>query len=222
MCNLYAQTKGPQAILEASRAMLNLTGSLPPQPAIFPDKMAPIVRTGADGQRELIMARWGFPPPAYPGQKAPRPVTTVRNVDSRHWSPWLREPATRCLVPVTSFSEPDNRAGDGSPSIWTWFAKDKTRPVMFFAGICRDWRGTRGTKAQPEAGLHLLYSFLTTAPAPDVQALHPLATPVLLIGDEDREAWMTAPWEIARELQKKPLPAGTVKIVFAGDKKDLG
>ena len=48
MCNLYSQTKGPQAIREMASAVLDLTGNLEPQPAIFPDGLAPIVRvTGA-------------------------------------------------------------------------------------------------------------------------------------------------------------------------------
>jgi putative SOS response-associated peptidase YedK len=35
---------------------------------IIPDQMAPIVRAGADGGRELVMARWGMPgPPQYGG-----------------------------------------------------------------------------------------------------------------------------------------------------------
>ena len=60
MCNLYSHTKGQQAILEFTRAMKDLTGNLPPQPGIFPDYSAPIVRNTAEG-RELAMARWGMP-----------------------------------------------------------------------------------------------------------------------------------------------------------------
>lgn len=56
MCNLYSLTKGQQAIIELSRAMVDRTGNLPPLPGIFPDYAAPIVRRGADG-RELTMAR---------------------------------------------------------------------------------------------------------------------------------------------------------------------
>jgi len=72
VCNLYAMTKGQQAILELSRAMRDLTGNLPLLPAIFPDYVAPIVRTGSDGVRELTIARWGMPSPvsALQGRKA--------------------------------------------------------------------------------------------------------------------------------------------------------
>jgi putative SOS response-associated peptidase YedK len=37
------------------------TGNLLLFPGIFPDRMAPIVRTGTDGERELVVARWGMP-----------------------------------------------------------------------------------------------------------------------------------------------------------------
>jgi hypothetical protein len=43
MCNLYSVTKSQQAIRELVRAIRDVTGSLPPLPAIFPDKMAPVV-----------------------------------------------------------------------------------------------------------------------------------------------------------------------------------
>jgi hypothetical protein len=29
--------------------------------SIFPDQLAPIIRNGVDGERELVMARWGMP-----------------------------------------------------------------------------------------------------------------------------------------------------------------
>jgi putative SOS response-associated peptidase YedK len=53
----------------AARAIRNLfkvdrdtTGNMPPLPGIFPDMMAPVVRTSRDGDRVLEMMRWGFPP----------------------------------------------------------------------------------------------------------------------------------------------------------------
>jgi putative SOS response-associated peptidase YedK len=90
---------------------------------------------------------------------------------------------------------------------------------MFFAGIWREWEGDRGTKANPLPGKHLVFSFLTTDASPDVAPVHPDATPVLLLDQEAREAWMNAPWEIARELQKPP-PAGALKIVATDTKQD--
>ena len=60
MCNLYSLTKGQAAIRDWFRAKHDRTGNLPLFPGIFPDQMAPIVRNGADGERELVMARWGM------------------------------------------------------------------------------------------------------------------------------------------------------------------
>ena len=65
MCNLYSVTKGQAAIRELARAMRDQTGNLPSIPGVFPDYSAPIVRTAPDGVRELAMARWGLPSPAF-------------------------------------------------------------------------------------------------------------------------------------------------------------
>ena len=59
MCNLSSLTKGQAAIRDWFRARNDRTGNLPLFPGIFPDQMAPIGRRGADGERELVMARWG-------------------------------------------------------------------------------------------------------------------------------------------------------------------
>jgi hypothetical protein len=37
MCNLYSLTKGQKAIIDLARAMRDLTGNLPPMPAVFPN-----------------------------------------------------------------------------------------------------------------------------------------------------------------------------------------
>jgi putative SOS response-associated peptidase YedK len=101
MCNLYSLTKGQAAVRDWFRVPHDRTGNLPLFPAIFPDQMAPIIRRGPDGERELVMARWGTPgPPQFGGQ----PITNIRNVGSPHWRRWLG-PASRCVVPATSFCE---------------------------------------------------------------------------------------------------------------------
>ena len=98
MCNLYSETKGQAAIRALFRTVHDRTGNLPAFPGIFPDQLAPIVRNSADGERELVMARWGMPgPPQFGGQ----PVTNIRNVASPHWRGWLSA-RNRCLVPATS------------------------------------------------------------------------------------------------------------------------
>ena len=103
MCNLYAVTKGQQAIRELTRALHDRTGNLPPLPGIFPDYAAPIVRNQPNG-RELAMARWGMPLPVFAlkCRNSDPGVTNVRNVASPHWRRWLGA-ENRCVVPFTSF-----------------------------------------------------------------------------------------------------------------------
>ena len=216
MCNLYSMSKGQQAIRELAGAMRDTTGNLPMLPGIFPDYAAPIVRTGADGVRELVMARWGMPSPAFAlqGKKVDRGVTNVRNTASPHWRRWL-VPVARCLVPFTSFSEPAlNAEGKSEP---VWFALDESRPLAFFAGIWTGWTSTRKV-SEGEVSCDL-YAFLTTEPNAEVGPVHPKAMPVILTEAQDLETWLAAPWPEA-SLVQRPLPDGSLRIVARGAKLD--
>src|SRR5215472_16932833 len=83
-------TKSQAAIREWIRAMRDTTGNLPPMPGIFPDMMAPVVRAGTDGERELVMARWGMPSPPKFVTGIDRGVTNIRNLGSPHWRAWIK------------------------------------------------------------------------------------------------------------------------------------
>jgi putative SOS response-associated peptidase YedK len=212
MCNLYSLTKGQQAIRQLTGAMRDTTGNLPPLPGIFPDYPAPVVFNAADGVRELGMLRWGMPgPPQFGGA----PITNIRNTNSPHWRRWLN-PASRCLVPVTSFCEYEDTKPRKTP---TWFALDDSRPLFFFAGIWTPWFGTRGTKKEPIEGEHKLFGFLTTEPNAVVAPIHPKAMPVILTEPEELETWMRAPWSEAIKLQR-PLADSQLMIVARGEKQD--
>lgn len=216
MCNLYSHVKGPKAIRDLANAMggdwLDNAGNLEPQPSIFPDGVAPVVRSMRHGGRELLKMRWGFPSP--PQAKSPY-TTNVRKTESNFWKSWLG-PENRCLVPVTSFCEYDWRSGKAVP---TWFALDESRTLTFFAGIWRPWHGHRGTKKEPVTGDHLLFAFLTTEPNAEVAPMHEKAMPVLLTNREARETWLTGSVEEALALQK-PAPDGTLKVVATGSRRD--
>ena len=216
MCNLYSMTKSQEAIRAAVKVMRDITGNLPSLPGIFPDYPAPIVRTGADGVREMVKARWGMPSPAFTlqGKKVDKGVTNVRNTTSLHWRRWLG-PANRCLVPLTSFSEP-TRLPDGR-SVPAWFALDESRPLTFFAGIWTSWTCTRKL-AEGEVTCEL-FAFLTTEPNAEVGATHPKAMPVILTEPAECDAWLAAPWAEAAALQR-PLPDGSLRIVAHGEKQD--
>ena len=206
MCNLYSLTRSPEEIRRLFGVTRDRTGNLPSLPSIFPDQLAPVIRTAPDGEREMIMMRWGFPPPP---NLATRPVTNVRNVKSPYWRGWLKA-EFRCLVPASSFCE----YTDSQPKIPHWFALDESRPLFAFAGIWRPWTGER----KKEHGEHLLYSVLTTEAYEVVRPVHGKAMPVLLTV-EDWNQWLTAPVEEALSLQR-PLPADQMRIVATGEKSD--
>jgi putative SOS response-associated peptidase YedK len=217
MCNLYSLNKGQDHIRREFQVNWDDTGNLPPLPGIFPDMMAPVVRNDGDGRR-MQMMRWGMPtPPKFLTAGAiDRGVTNIRNVNSAHWRAWLK-PEFRCLVPVTSFSEPTDAPNPATgKKDWIWFARSEERPLFAFAGIWCTWRGVRGTKKNPVAGEHRLYGFLTADANSVVKPIHSKAMPVILTG-EACDAWLAAPIEEALAVQK-PAPDGLLRIVTGGDK----
>src|SRR3984957_8892447 len=216
MCNLYSITKGQQAIRDLAGAMRDLTGNMPMLPGVFPDYSAPIVRTAVDGVRELAMARWGMPSPAFAiaGKKTDPGVTNIRNVKSSHWRRWLGV-ESRCMVPFTSFAENEVLPDGSRPPIW--FAFDDSRPLAFFAGIWTRWTSVR--KVREGETTYDLYAFLTTEPNAVVAPIHPKAMPVILTTAQEIETWMTAPAKEALTLQR-PLPDDALRIVARGQKQD--
>jgi putative SOS response-associated peptidase YedK len=111
MCNLYSTTTNQAAILGLFRVINRYVGSLPPMPGVFPDYPAPVIRNAGD-EREMVLMRWGMPPP--PGTGGP-PVTNIGKTSSAHWRGWLK-PENRCLVPFNSFAEPAPKTKKGK----TW------------------------------------------------------------------------------------------------------
>ena len=189
-----------------------------PLPSIFPDVAAPIARTGEDGTRELVRARWGMPtPPAFVKGDVDGGVTNIRNTGSPHWRRWLG-PQSRCVVPATSFSEyapePNPATGRREP---VWFALHEERPLFVFAGLWTPWHGKR--KKAEEPADHDVFGFLTCEPNGIVRPVHPKAMPVILTTPDEIETWLTAPWSEARALQR-PLPDPQLRIVAAGQKQD--
>lgn len=215
MCNLYSITTNQAAIAELFRTVRRYEGNLPPMPGVFPDYPAPVIR-GNDNDREMVLMRWGMPPPLRTGRP---PVTNIRNAGSPHWRSWLK-PENRCLVPFNSFAEyapepnPETKKRDV-----VWFAMSDERPLTCFAGIWTEFKGDRGTKSKPVPGPHLVYGFLTTEPKAVVAPIHPKAMPVILKTAEEREVWLRAPWDEAKALQR-PLQDGLLQMIARGAAKE--
>jgi putative SOS response-associated peptidase YedK len=217
VCNLYSMTTNQEAIRHLFKITTDSTGNLPPMSGVYPDYAAPIVRNSSTG-RELAMARWGMPtPPKFlEGKKSDSGVTNVRNATSPHWRRWLGV-ENRCLVPFTSFAEPDNNTFGGRAPVW--FAFDETRPLACFAGIWTNWTSVR--KVREGETTNDIFAFLTINPNAEVEAIHPKAMPVILRNPDEIDTWMTAPTPEALKLQR-PLPDRALRIVAHGTKEDGG
>ena len=235
MCNLYRQRSGPQAILDVANAMQSTVGNLAPGD-VYPDYPAPIVRLEG-AERILASARWGMPSskkmifdnatkradklrakggevdfPKILEFEPDSGTTNVRNTRSSHWRPHL-SPASRCLVPFTAFSEPGRDAAGKYRPVWFKLAGDDPEPLAFFAGIHLQ---AHTSVRKIKTGMETIdvFAFLTTDPNAEVGAVHPKAMPVILMQSDEIKAWMTAPWETAKALQR-PLPDGALSVIDA-------
>jgi len=216
MCNLYSITKPMDAIIAFAKVIKHSVGNMEPMGGVFPDYAAPIVRNSAEG-RELVRARWGMPSPqfALQGKKTDPGVTNIRNTASPHWRRWLGV-ENRCVVPWSSFSEPEVLPDGSRPP--AWFAFGEERPLAWFAGLhVPGWKSVR--KLKEGEVVADLYGFLTCEPNAEVGAIHPKAMPVILTTQDEIDHWMTAPAAEAMKLQR-PLPDGSLRIVARGAKSD--
>jgi len=142
-------------------------------------------------------------------------TTNVRNTTSektgkvnKHWEPWLGS-GNRCLVPFTSFSEPDQDFEKTLKPIWFALAEDY--PLAFFAGIWTPHACVRKIKTGWEE--FEAYGFLTHESVEPVKTYHRKATPVILTDPADWDLWLSgASWDEVKHLQRSP-PEGLLKIV---------
>jgi putative SOS response-associated peptidase YedK len=206
MCNRYRLTAKQAEIAAAFGAYSPYAPDETfPVPDIFPTgNKTPfygtvIVQSGSE--RTIERMEWGVPTQVPskrdPAIKLTKYVTNVRNLSSSFWRSMLTNPAQRCLVPVTSFSEYGIAPGEDGKKPLHWFDVP-SRPIFAFAGI---WRPTERGSA---------YGFLTTEPNAMVAPIHPKAMPVML-DDGDYDLWLNGSWERAQSLVA-PYPSQLMSV----------
>jgi putative SOS response-associated peptidase YedK len=216
VCNLYSLNKGRDMIARLFRVSHNRAEAYEPLSAIFPGHVAPVVRQRDDGERDLVLMNWGFV--LLQDGRAPKRVTNVRDdtiIKSNFWHGSFEE--RRCLVPATSFCEPN---GDVKPATWHWFALagDDPRLAFAFPGIWRKYNGPV-RKLGPNVELEV-FAFLTTTPNPLVATINHERMPVLLTREEEFDTWLRGPPDEALALARE-YPPNEMRIVQEGfDKED--
>ena len=239
MCNLYAMMRSRAEAATAAGAMRDRNNNQPPSPGIYPDYPGPVVLVGEDGQREMRDMRWGMPSPTWVVQKAAEAraeklrakskeydweellrkepdagITNVRRTEIDHWQRWLKS-ENRCLVPMTSFSEPDQMGGSRK---FQWFALNESRPLAFFAGVWTPHACVR--KANKGWEEIEAYGFMTTDARQPVRTYHDKAQPVILTTPAEWDLWLSdAPWLEVQHLQR-PLEDGVLKLVATDARAD--
>ena len=191
--------------------------NLPSFPGIYANGWAPIVRATDDGSRELAKVRWGLPTPEDKlTGNYDTGVTNLRNLWV--WKDYLIPLNRRCVVPITSFCEPDQVQGTKKNH---WFALDDSRPLCFFAGAwLPQWTSVR--KVKDGETTDDLFAFLTTKANHEVSQFHKKAMPVILRAPEEVERWFEISYEQIAKGMQLPLPDGSLKVVNIGPKSDGG
>ena len=177
MCGRYDNVIARQAYPTLYRAMRLPASNFPPRYNIASTDQAPIVRVDPrDGQRELVMARWGLIP-FWMKEKPKVPHINAR-AETVHKLPLFREAFAkrRALIPATGFFEWETRADGKQPYR---FVRADMEPFAF-AGL---WEFARIGGEQI-----LSTTIIVGEPNPLVAGVHD-RMPVMLM-PEDYDRWL--------------------------------
>jgi putative SOS response-associated peptidase YedK len=185
MCNLYSMTR-VRSLFQHNRA-----AAFEPKNAIFPGYEAPIIRTAADGERELVVLNWGFM--LLQKDRAPRRVTNVRD-DKILTSPFWRTSFEQRAVVWFRHRLTASRRVNG----------EDERPLFAFPGVWTRYRGP--IKKNGENVEQEVFAFMTTEPNELTASINHERMPVLLSSPDHFETWMNGTPTEAFSLAKSFAP----------------
>ena len=191
MCGRYDNLIAREAYRTVFKAVRLSQSNYPPRYNIAPTDEIPIVRIDPrDGERELVMARWGLVP-GWMKEKPKVPHINAR-AETVHEKPLFREAFAkrRCLIPATGFYEWQKRAGGKQPYRY----RRKDLEPFAFAGL---WEFTRIN------GQELLSAAIIVGEANSLVAQVHDRMPVILL-PEDYDRWLdsAAPLDEVRAMLK--------------------
>jgi putative SOS response-associated peptidase YedK len=116
MCGRYDNLIAREAYRQLFKAERLPQSNFPPRYNVAPTDQIPILRIDPrDGQRELVMARWGLVP--WWSKELPKKPFINARCETVHTTPMFREAFAerRALIPATGFFEWQQRADGKQP-----------------------------------------------------------------------------------------------------------
>ncbi|MFV2089538.1 MAG: SOS response-associated peptidase [Pseudomonadales bacterium] len=181
MCGRFNVTADPLTVL-----LMELVGLPHPGPDNYnaaPTESIVVLRSGEDGQPELVPMRWWLTPYWSKGPSTRYSMFNAKS-ETAHKSPAFREPfrKRRCVVPVSGFYEWTRHQGQKLP----YYIRPRQQHGLLLAGLWDRWR-----PSDPEVGSEeVLESFaiLTVPAAPGMEFVHN-RQPLMLSMEQARQ-WM--------------------------------
>jgi putative SOS response-associated peptidase YedK len=186
MCGRYAlKTSVPEiARILGARAEADFA----PSYNVAPSRKVPVCRIAADGDRELVLLRWGLVP-HWAKEVSDRYRMINARAETVHEKPAFRTPfrRRRCLVPADGYFE--WKAGPQRKQPYFIHRKDET--PLFLAGLWDRWEKSNDGPLES-------FSIVTTCASERLAAIHDRMP--LIIEEADRGTWLDPALEDARRL----------------------
>lgn len=172
--------------------------------SVFPRKLGPFIRAGADGGRELVVGQWGLIPFFAKTAKLTYQTNNARSEElaakATFRDPWRR--GQRCIIPALSFDEPNWESGK---NVWWSFRRADGQPWAL-AGLWNTWKDRETgelvesyTMLTLNADAHPLMSRMHK-PDPKLGPDQQDKRSVVAIEPADWDTWLRAPVDQARAL----------------------